>query len=268
MSAKLNVPDGGAGPVIVLSYLHSGAQFVQDALAEDTELVCTAGTGILLQCQTAAAAWARISNHTDDTMSPLAMSSIRALVSTQLTVILADAGRPRWCELVIASPSAVQTFLQVVPSARCVCVHRACSEVVSAAIAAHPWGLASPALARFVIRYPGNSVAAAAAYWLFATERLLAFEARHPRSAVRVRYEDVVADEHELDIVRSALDLNRHTIPRVAQTVPRRLNPAGTEQDAEALQLPADMIPDELRKRIDSLHAQLGYPASPHGKPP
>lgn len=277
-----DVRSEGNGPVIILSYLYSGAQFVQNSLAEDTNLACTTGTGVLPQCETTAAAWARISDRMDDAMSPLALSSIRALVSTQLTAILANTGRRRWCELVIAAPSAVQTFMQIVPSARCVCVHRACNGVISDAIAAHPWGLASPALTRFASRHPGNSVAAVAAYWVAVTERLLAFEERYPRFAIRVRYEDVVADQHELDTVRSALDLHRQTTPRLAQPIGERIDPAQragpaetagpaeraeraeTTETAGALQVPADMIPDDLRKRIDGLHSQLGYPPRAH----
>ena len=49
-----------AAPVIILSYQHSGARFVQEAIAEGTDLACTAGTGILPECAVAMTAWSRI----------------------------------------------------------------------------------------------------------------------------------------------------------------------------------------------------------------
>ncbi len=162
-------------------------------------------------------------------------------------------------------PAAVRAFLQIVPSARFVCVHRACLSVVSAAVAAHPWGLDRPAMARFAARYPGNSVAAMASYWVFVTERLLAFEAACPRSAIRARYEDALAEGPGLSSIRATLDVEerggRGPWPEMSE-------PAGADRQDQPLQVPVDMIPEELRPRIDGLHAELGYPASLHGGDP
>jgi protein-tyrosine sulfotransferase len=264
MQAQLDIPGERAGPVIILSYLYSGAQSVQASLAERTNLARTVGTGILPMCEMAAAAWARIANHPGETMSQLAISSIRTLVNTQLTIILAGAGGRRWCELVIAPVSTARTFLQIVPSARFICVYRACQEVISAAITAHPWGLDDPATAHFVALYPGNSVAAIAGYWASATERLLAFEAAYPQFTARVRYEDVVADRHGLDKVRSALGLHEQAGLGLSPKLPGQDAPADAGRHGERLQVPTEMIPDELRTRIDELHARLNYPASFH----
>jgi hypothetical protein len=110
--------DGGAGhggaghgPVIVLSYLYSQAGHVQHALAAGTTLVCTAGTGIVPLCMAAAQTWQRIerpNGHAGQVMSPLAASTIRGLVTVQLTALLAGAGGTRWCELATAPPGAAE----------------------------------------------------------------------------------------------------------------------------------------------------------------
>lgn len=266
MLAQPEIPSESAGPVIILSCLYSGAQSVQASLAERTNLARTVGTGILPMCEMAATTWARIASHPGDAMSQVAKSSIRALVNTQLTVILAGTGARRWCELVIAPVSAARTFLQILPSARFVCVYRACPEVISAAITAHPWGLDNPALAQFAALYPGNSVAAIAGYWVSATERLLAFEAAYPQFTFRVRYEDVIADEHGLDRVRSALGLRKQAGSVLFPEIPGQAAPTDAAgQQGEHQQVPTDMIPDELRNLIDELHARLGYPDSFHG---
>ena len=245
--------------MVILSYPHAGGRFVQEALAEGNDLVCTAGTGILLQCAAAAAAWEQIDNNPGAGLSRLALSSIRVLVRTQLACIVAAApGRARWCELTVADPSVAQTFLRIVPATRFVCVHRACIGVISAAIAANPWGLAGPRLSGFTARYPGNSVAAAAAYWVSATEQLLAFEAANPQCTTRARYEDVRAGQHGLDGVRTALHLRR--ADRQASVKP---SPSAEEEpQGGEIPIPEGMIPDDLHKRIDDLQARLGHPLS------
>jgi hypothetical protein len=254
--------DGSTAPVVLLSYVHSGARFVQRALAEGTDLACTVGTGILPLCEVAVATWDQIDGRPGQARSRLAISSIRAMVSTQLTTVLAaSAGKRRWCELATPAPSAAEMFLQIFPAAWFVCVHRAYAGMMSAAIAAQPWGLVGPAISPFTASYPGNNVAAMAAYWASATERLLTFEAANPQATSRVRYEDVVADAgHALNSVRSSLQLNQQTPQQLWPKLPSQPEPVREDQDDRLPQIPADLIPATLRKRIADLHAQLGYP--------
>jgi hypothetical protein len=248
--------------VIILSYAHSGAEVVQHALADGTGLACTAATGILPMCEAAALSWAQIDNRQGSEMSRLAASSIRALVSTQLTVILAASGRQRWCELATTAPSAARAFLRVFPTAKFVCVHRACADVISAIIAAHPWGLAGPVLSRFTTGYPGNSVAAVAAYWAWATEQLLEFETACSQTAIRVRYEDVAAGATSaLRSTKAFLQLT----PQGGQqplSSPHELGQPGEDTSQLHPHVPTDMIPTALSDRIGHLQSRLGYDSS------
>jgi hypothetical protein len=255
---------GSTNPVVILSYAHSGARLVQQALADGTTLACTVATGILPVCEVAARAWAQIDNRPEQAMSRLAILSIRDLVNVQLTVVLAaSVGKRRWCELATSAPSTAQTFLQIFPATRFVCVHRACADVIAAAIAAQPWGLGGPAMWRFTLSYPGNSVAAMAAYWASATEQLLAFEAANPQATIRVQYEDVAADaERALKSVRSSLQLDQHTHQQSWPGLHEPSASARESQDREHVQVPFEMIPTDLRKRIDHLGTQLGYPSA------
>ncbi len=282
MPARLNLPDGisappqargqqpetarGLAPVIVLSYAHSGAAAVQRSLAEGTEMACTQGTGILPLCEVAAASWAQVDGRPGKAMSRLAVSSIRALVSVQLTVLLTTGGKRRWCELATSPPSAAGAFLQIFPAARVICVHRRCADVISAAATAQPWGLAGSAMAPYAFDYPGNSLAAIAAYWVSATERLLAFEAAHPQATNRLRYEDAVPGSgRALGGVRSCLQLK----PPAEQDVPPdrwvQANSGPGDQEPLPPPIPAEMIPPELRGRIGELQAELGYSTAAGG---
>ena len=250
------VPDGATGPVIVLSYSYAGAATVQGALAADDGLACTSGTGIIALCAAAAQTWRHVEGRDDrQAMSRMAAVSVRGLVTAQVTVILASAGKTRWCELATAVPGAAETFLRVLPHANVVCVHRSCLDVVRAGIQASPWGLTTPSLAPYVRAYPGNSVAALAAYWVNSASQLLAFEEANRDRTHRVRYEDVAAEPDEaLAAVRASLGLGGGP----ACALPGPLQQADTA--LPVVTVPPEMIPEPLRRRINDTHTQLGYP--------
>lgn len=257
-----------AAPLIILSYNYSGAYLIQQALAARADLACTVGTGILPLCEAAVATWARIDDRESGPASQLALASVRTLVSTQITVLVTAAGKPRWCELATSPPSAAHAFLQVFPAAKFACIHRSCADVVSDAVRSQPWGLAEPAMRPFAATYPGNSIAAAAAYWAVMTSQMLAFESASPRNAFRLRYEDFRTDADQiLAALRSSLDLSevpadpRLTRDEAAQAAlphPATAAPATTHPD-DVLQVPLGLVPTDLRERIDRLQAELGF---------
>jgi len=250
----------GDGPVILLSYAHSGARRVQELLAEGTGLACTAGTGIIPLCAAAAETWQRVEGHDGQTMSRLAAASVRGLITAQVTAILAGTGRTRWCELATGDPGAAQPFLRVFPHAAVVCVHRGCLDTIRAGLAASPWGLQGPRLGSYLLSHHGNSVAALAAYWANATEELLAFEDANPQTTRRVRYDDATGDPGEaVAALRAWLRLDSGP----GATFPGQLQPAEPDRMAFASsepEVPVEMIPPPLRQRVSHLHDRLGYP--------
>jgi hypothetical protein len=263
--AARDLVTAGAGapnsPIIVLSYAYAGAERVQNALAVDSSLGCTSGTGVIPQCAAAAEAWRRIEGQQGTTMSRLAATAIRGLVTAQIATILARSGQPRWCELATASPGAAGAFLQVFPDAHFVCVHRSCLDVIRAGVQANPWGLQGQSFKPFLLAYPGNSAAALAAYWVSSTEQLLGFERANRRATDRVRYEDVTRQPGQaLAAVRAALGLGDTSSDATLPAQPGwPAEPADAPAEPDAT-VPAGMIPEPLRQRITELHAELGYP--------
>jgi len=250
-------PGGETGPVVLLSYGYSGGSLVQDALAADTSLACTSGTGVVPLCEGAAETWRRVEGHNGQAMSALAVSTIRGLITAQVTTILAGAGKPRWCELATASPAVAGPFLQVFPHTAFICVHRNCLDVVRAGVQASPWGLQGQGLVPYLLPYPGNSVAALAAYWANSTEELLTFEAANSGITSRVRYEDVAAGPDEaLAGVRASLGLGGGR----RGTFVEQFDTPGQTAQAPVTEVPVSMIPRPMRQRIGRLQAELGYP--------
>lgn len=242
---------GQQWPVVVLAYAYSGAGRIQRLLSGSDLLACTSGTGLLPLCAQAAATWQRVENR-DEPLSTLARSSLRALAGSMITVILAGTGRSRWCEISFSPPAAAETFLELYPETKFVCLHRSCPEVIRACIEANPWGLAGTGPGQFTLAYPGNSAAAIAAYWAECTESMLRFQEEHPAACRQVRYEDLTGNpDQEAGDIFAFLGL------AAAASLPAD---EATSAPPPGAQIPAGFLPLPLTERVNDLQGRLGYP--------
>jgi hypothetical protein len=253
-------------PVVILGYPHSGAARLMSLLSDSTELACTSGTGLLPLCDQAAAVWQRAEDKETGQISALAAASIRAMASAMLSQILARTGRDRWCEFAIASQETAETFLRLYPATRFVCLHRGFTDVARTAIRASPWGLAGPGFAPFVNSYPGSTLAAVAAWWTAHTSTMLTLERNHPHEALRVRYEDLEADQPGTASAIAAF-LGVSNISLQAATDPGPMPAAGTTADSPAPQspppeppIPLAQLPPPLLTQVNDLLQRLSYP--------
>jgi hypothetical protein len=240
-------------PVIVLTYEYSGAERLRSLLSADLGLECTTGTGILPLCDQAAVMWRRVEGRA---LSPLADKYIRAMAANAITFMLARGGGRRWCEFAFAQPSAAETFMRLFPGTKVLCLHRACPDVIHAALHETQWGLSNPALAPFTTAYPASTVAALAAYWAAHAEQLIAFEDSHAEACRRIRYEDLVTrPTKEADAVLHFLGAERESTAPPWTEVDAATDPRG-----RGAGLPANRIPSPLLARVNALMSRLGYP--------
>jgi hypothetical protein len=240
-------------PVIVLGYQHAGSRWLQQLLAADRSLACTAGVELLSACDQVAAAWRQADGRPDGPLSALAAASVRSMTAALITSTLARTGQRRWCE--IARPGlAPATFLDLFPSTRYVCLHRSCPDVIGATLAAHPWGLAGFEYARYTLTHPANILAALAAYWAEHTELLLAFERENPSACIRVRYEDLIENNAARRELWDFLGLDPGMLPDAEL-------PAVPQDHGRDVRFPADNIPPGRLAKLDELHTVLGYSA-------
>ena len=191
--------------------------------------------------------------------SSLAFTATRALASSAIISILAREGKPRWCEVAAANPQAAATFLRLYPGTRFLCLYRACPGVIRAALNASPWGITDPVFAPFTIRYPANTIASLTAYWVTATSPLLAFEREHPRSCLRVRFEDLTQGRQARERITSFLGL----VGAAVRPIPGSLGePQPRSPDTElTTDPPVDLIPPALLAQANDLLQQLNYPS-------
>jgi hypothetical protein len=246
-------------PVIVLTFAHAGAESLRSLLSTVPDLECTSGTGMIPLCEQAAITWRQVEARAGEVLSPLATASIRAMAASAITVILSRAGKRRWCEFAFAAPSSAQAFLQLFPGTQFLCLHRACADVIYAALHATEWGLAGAAFAPFTAAYPASTVEALAAYWAAHTQQLIAFEESHPAICQRIRCEDLVADPHTAASGIFAFLTPEQHDPGQSWTDADALT-AGPDAPGRGAQLPAGQIPPPLLRQINLMHARLGYP--------
>jgi hypothetical protein len=256
--ATADADRAATGSVVVLAPAYSGASTLRSLLEDHPDLACTSGTGLLPLCEHAMATWRKADGRLTGTPSSLSSTATRALATSVILSILAREGKRRWCEVASASPEAAEAFLRLYPGTRFLCLYRACSGVVRAALDASPWGITDPVFTPFTIRYPANTVASLTAYWITVTGPLLAFERDHPQSCLRVRYEDLAhrpqAKERITSFLGVAEALGRPFPDSSDETLTSSPNPGLTAD------IPVNLIPSALLAQANSLLRQLDYP--------
>lgn len=252
------------GPVILLSYAHAGAEELQRVLSVSRSLACTSGTGLLPLCQGAIATWRQVESR--DTPSPLAIKSVRMLLSTIASVIQARAGAARLCETALATPAAAATFARVFPDATFVCLHRGLPGVLASGLGAYPFGLGNSPFWLYSGPHPGNSLATIAAYWAARTQALLDFETNHPGSSHRVRYEDLAADPlTQAGAIYAWLRLDATELAVLLRSDDHQTSESDEAATGSANSAALEYsMPPELRATVDRLSERLGYPALPN----
>lgn len=252
---------GRGAPVVVLTYGHAGAHRLQALLADQPELACTSGTGLLAACEQAATAWRQAEVRPARPLSALATASVRALATGMIATITARAGRPRWCETAAAIPAAADTFLGLFPATRFLCLHRACPDVAYAVLQASPWGLSGPAFASYTTAHPASTAAALAAWWAGHTAPMLAFEQDHPGACLRIRYEDLAADPNRTERdIRAFLSLGGPVTQLPEHPDDPRQQLTGADAPGRGADFPAGQLPAPLLAQVNRLQARLGYP--------
>jgi protein-tyrosine sulfotransferase len=212
-------------PVVVLAGPDSGGPRLLSLLSASGELACTSGTGVLPLCGQAAEVW------------------------------------QRWCECAVPARAAAETFLGLFPGTRFVCLHREASQVIRAALARSPWGLAGQAYRPFIAAQPGSTVAALATYWIAHTEALLTFQADHPDKCLRVRFEDLTGAMGSTPAaLNSFLGLAATGYPGLPS--PREDYPPVHHADAPpSAAFPLEQLPPPVLAQVNGLLGQLGYPS-------
>jgi protein-tyrosine sulfotransferase len=270
--AETRVRPEADGPVVVLTYAHSGVGQLHTVLDAHPALACISGAGLVQLCGHIVESWLQVEQPQAGRLSPLARTATKAMFSAVLTAHLARGGNARWCDTAPGSASMAEKFLELYPNAAFISLHRQCADMVHSGLRSCPWGLTGYGFGPFAVAHPGNSVAALANYWATHTEAILGFEEAHPGQCHRVRYEDLAANPEKVAGALFAF-LGLEPVPGSLSGCVRddpvwahadgSINGAGIHDGGgmvgEGRNVPIKSIPPALLSRVNDLLAKLAY---------
>jgi len=261
-------------PVIVLTCARSGSTLLRFILDSHPGLACPPETGVVDLCSRMGVLSQLLAGPEADRsgLSELATGAVRAWVTSMFADYLRQVGKRRWCEKSLGSAAVADRFLSLFPLAKFICLYRSSMDVVDSLHEACPWGLHGYGLEPFTAAHPGDSLAAAADYWVCQTQPILDFEQAHPEASLRVRYEDLTADpvaeagrifeflgeQAAPEILSDFLVTRRHWFGPADHKI-WETSQVHSDSVGRGVRVPVDAIAPIITGMVSKLHAELGY---------
>ena len=160
----------------------------------------------------------------------------------------------------------------VFPGSRYVLLFRHVMDTIASGLEASPWGFQAYGYGPYVQATPHNTVAALASYWQTHMRAALAWEAQHPTSCFRVRYEDLVQHPEEtvtavqgflgvpkdLSVLDRAFQRDHARGPGDYKVV--HTSQVHARSIGHGKRVPVAMLPPPLLEAVNDTLVELGYP--------
>lgn len=210
-----------------------------------------------------------------DALTDAACAAARTFLSDLIEKIASESGKPVVCVKELETVPMLTFATRLFPEARYLCLYRHCMDVIASGLEINRWGFRLPDLRPYMARSPDNFVAALARYWLDRTASILRLEEDPRFATVRVRYEDLVsAPGGTLARVLDHIGVDHTESQRSGMVAGALLRPSrgGAEDpkiryrsriDTRSVRrgraIPAALLDDALRERINAVLRRLGY---------
>lgn len=263
-------------PVFLLSLERSGSTLLRYILDAHPELGAPGELALGHVCSLLMMVCRRLNNGEvlppDRAIESEARRVTRSIIDNLMNEYLRKVNKRVWCEKSPMNVSYLTTIEGVFPDARFICLYRNCLDTASSSIATGRFGF-MPEQQDYILRNPGDFVRAMVQNWLEKTERLLRFEKMHRESAIRVRYEDIVANP--TGTIRPITEfLGLRWLDRIvldALTVPHfrgggdQAIKSTTEIHSRSIgkgrKLPLWRLSPDLIRKVNRIHRELQYEA-------
>jgi protein-tyrosine sulfotransferase len=234
-------------PLVVIGCAHSGVRLIREALIGSGQIAWIDTPRLVSATEQIAGLWRAVDGRPAP-KSLLAQRSIGGLLRTMVAGRLIDTGCRTWA--VATEPMSrecLDLFALLLPTARFICVHRSCHDVVVSGGRSMEWELGGHAtIDTLVTRFPTDPVTGWATYWAEQTEALISFEMGHRERCLRLRFEDLRDDRTSTESALASFLASPATLAQ-ADVVP-----------GEVPGWPG-CLPSELRARVRALYRELGY---------
>jgi protein-tyrosine sulfotransferase len=198
----------------------------------------------------------------------------REILANLLEAKTREKGKRMWCEKTPDNVTYLPIVTTIFPDARFICLHRHALDVAHSCIERSRFGFL-PVLEKYVHQTPLNIVQAAVGYWVDCASALLDLERERPDQTFRLRYEDVVLSpgaalpplfrflgvEWDPSILERVFT-SPHEVGE-GDGYTRYSSRIHTDSIGLGRSLPAGYLTRDLKQRMVSLLAQLGYGAEP-----
>ena len=273
VNATASASEEAIPPLFVLCTARSGSTLLRLMLDSHPDLACPAETNLSdVFSAIARATTVVIEGHCD--ADEIVAALCRHVADTLMATQMRAAEKVAWADKSLSSVEHAELLLKVYPQARFICLYRDCADTVASLHEVCAWGYGPFGVESYVRQHPNNLPLALASYWADRVSLERAFEDEHPQSCCRLRYEDLVNEpEASLSSIFAFARLNNHeeairaaaSFARTrASSMPGDIKArftvgVGTTSVGRGWSVPTEMIPPELRERIDALSLELGY---------
>lgn len=270
---------GGAtdaiAPIFILCAARSGSTLLRYFLDAHPEIGCPPETNLAAALEAVQFALG-VSRDNDEEMSEWQARTdafCRRLADEIYQPYLKRGGKKRWCDKSLLSIERTESLGRIFPTARFLCLHRHCLDMIASGLEASPHGLGAYGFDFYARETPLNAVWALGRYWADRAEAALAFEEANPHRCLRIRYEDFVRDPHAIltEVCRFlSVDSNPAFFDRELVFGPRIVTGPqdykivySRDVDSSSVgrgwTVPLEMLPSPLIERINEIHHRLGY---------
>jgi hypothetical protein len=266
----------GAGGIFVLTAARSGSTLLRYLLDSHPAVGCPTESPVGQLCKFMHGVWT-------ETMGPGVpggpdgRSLAREAVNEVMRQYLGQRGKHLWCEKSTRSVLHLRDITATFPDAVYVCLYRHAMDMIASGLDASRWGYGRYGFQPYVERQPDNVVAALGEYWADWAERMMKLERDGPWATARLTYEDLVSRPHDTLVPLFefiGVDCDAELVDKLIATSLARSHDDGRQDHkigfsaaiheqsvGRGRAIPASLLGDRLRGRINELLDELGYAA-------
>ncbi len=272
--SRLQPEDPIVSPVFLLSTPRAGSTMLRYLLDSHSRICSPGELGLGVVCHHLQMACSRTLGQVGSAGVPaetIARQEVRRIVAGMMQAYCRAKGKEIWCDKAPVNVDYAWRLLEIFPEARLICLHRHCLDMVHSSLELSRFGFMEE-LSGFIVRNPGNLVAALIEAWLDQTHKMLALERESPQSIHRITFESLVLRPHdtlpelfrflavdwEPEILQRAFVMSHDEgggDPKAKLT--RSLDSARIGKGST---IPVQTFPLSLWNRMNETLVQLGYP--------